>query len=198
MKFGLSSTVLVVATILAFMLAIVGSLGYYTSYKSDSRESPWAYSFDENKPLLVGKWAGKFIEPDSVEKKINLEIYEPYTKIERIFYSMGLPYKRRLYIGPNKFDGLLSIENTYHKTEQYKVRGAVNKKNTQLFEFHLLANEKETLPYYYSFLFTDGFWKQNAMNFIITIRFRKSTIPNNLKNHEPFLSKKIRVSLNRV
>lgn len=195
MKLG----VFLITLVITLIFGIVGIFGYYVSYKTDSRESPWAYSFDENTPLLVGKWSGKFIEPDSIEKKVNLEIYEPYTKLERIFYSIiGLPYKRRLKIEPDTFEGLLTIENKYHKAEQYKIRGAVNKKIFQLFDFHLLANEKETLPYYYSFLFTDGFWKNNEMKFIITIRFRKSTTPNNLKNHEPFLSKKVRVSLNRV
>lgn len=194
MKLGLFLSILV----LILVFVIVGLVGYYVSYKTDIREYPWAYSSDEKKPLLVGKWSGKFIEPDSIEKKISLVIFEPYTKIERIFYSIGLSNKRRLYIETNKFDGLLSIENKFRKEEKYKVRGFLNTKNIQLFDFHLLANVKETLPYHYSFLFTEGFWKKNEMSFILTIVFRKSTTPNNLKNHEPFLSKKVRVSLNRV
>ncbi len=194
MKLGLFRTVLAIT----LMFALVGVVSYYVSYKTDSRAYLWAYSSDENKPLLVGKWSGKFIEPDSIEKKISLEIYEPYTKLERIFYSIGLPYKRRLYIEPNKFDGLLSIENKFRKEEKYKVRGSLNTKNMQLFDFHLLANVKETPPYHYSFLFTEGFWKKKEMSFVLTIVFRRSTTPNNLKNQEPFLSKKVRVSLNRV
>jgi len=194
MKLGLFLTVLAITS----MFAIVGVVGYYVSYKTDSRAYPWAYSSDENAPLLVGKWSGKFIEPDKIEKKISLEIYEPYTKLERICYSIGLPYKRRQYIEPNKFEGLLSIENKFRKEEQYKVRGSLNRKNLQLFDFHLLANVKEAPPYHYSFLFTEGFWKNSEISFIITIVFRKSTTPNNLKNQEPFLSKKVRVSLNRV
>lgn len=193
MKLGLFLTVLAIT----LMFVIVGGVGYYVSYKTDSRAYPWAYSSDENKPLLVGKWSGKFIEPDSIEKKICLEIYEPYTKLERIFYSIGLPYKRCQDVEPNKFDGLLNIENKFRKEDQYKVRGSLNTKNIQLFDFHLLANVKETPPYHYSFLFTEGFWKKNEISFIITIVFRKSTTPNNLKNQEPFLSKKVRVSLNR-
>ena len=96
------------------------------------------------------------------------------------------------------FDGFLSIENKFHKEEKYKVRGFLNTKNIQLFDFHLLANVKETPPYHYSFLFTEGFWKKNEMSFVLTIVFRKSTTPNNLKNQEPILSKKVRVSLSRV
>jgi hypothetical protein len=193
MKLGLFLT-----TLALLLMFAVGVVNYYVSYKTDIREYSWAYSSDEKKPLLVGKWSGKFIEPDSIEKNISLEIYEPYTKIERIFYSIGLSNKRRLYIEPNKFDGFLSIENKLRLEEKYKVRGFVNTKNIQLFDFHLLANVKETPPYHYSFLFTEGFWKKNKMSFILTIVFRKSTTPNNLKNQEPFLSKKVRVSLNRV
>jgi hypothetical protein len=193
MKLGLFLT-----TLALLLMFAVGVVNYYVSYKTDIREYSWAYSSDEKKPLLVGKWSGKFIEPDSIEKNISLEIYEPYTKIERIFYSIGLSNKRRLYIEPNKFDGFLSIENKFRLEEKYKVRGFVNTKNIQLFDFHLLANVKETPPYHYSFLFTEGFWKKNKMSFILTIVFRKSTTPNNLKNQEPFLSKKVRVSLNRV
>lgn len=194
MKLGLFLTTLA----LLLMFAIVGVANYYISYKTDTREYPWAYRSDENKPLLVGKWSGKFIEPDSIEKKISLVINEPYTNLDRIFYSIGLSYNRRLYIEPNKFDGFLSIENKFRKEERYKVRGFLNTKNIQLFDFHLLANVKETPPYHYSFLFTEGFWKKKEMSFILTIVFRKSTTPNNLKNQEPFLSKKVRVSLNRV
>ncbi len=193
MKLGLFLT-----TLALLLMFAVGVVNYYVSYKTDIREYSWAYSSDEKKPLLVGKWSGKFIEPDSIEKNISLEIYEPYTKIERIFYSIGLSNKRRLYIEPNKFDGFLSIENKLRLEEKYKVRGFLNTKNIQLFDFHLLANVKETPPYHYSFLFTEGFWKKNKMSFILTIVFRKSTTPNNLKNQEPFLSKKVRVSLNRV
>ena len=193
MKLGLFLT-----TLALLLMFAVGVVNYYVSYKTDIREYSWAYSSDEKKPLLVGKWSGKFIEPDSIEKNISLVIYEPYTKIERIFYSIGLSNKRRLYIEPNKFDGFLSIENKLRLEEKYKVRGFVNTKNIQLFDFHLLANVKETPPYHYSFLFTEGFWKKNKMSFILTIVFRKSTTPNNLKNQEPFLSKKVRVSLNRV
>ncbi|GGD43922.1 hypothetical protein GCM10011514_04840 [Emticicia aquatilis] len=198
MKLAYFLTALFLTILFALVFGVVGVVGYYVSYKTDSRAYPWAYSFDENKPLLVGKWSGKFMEPDSMEKKVSLEIYEPYTKLERIFYSIGLPYKRRLYIETDKFDGLLRIENKFRKEEQYKVRGSLNTKNIQLFDFHLLANVKETLPYHYSFLFTEGFWKKNEMSFVITIVFRKSITPNNLKNQEPFLSKKVRVSLNRV
>jgi hypothetical protein len=194
MKLGLFLSILV----LILVFAIVGLVGYYVSYKTDIREYPWAYSSDEKKPLLVGKWSGKFIEPDSIEKKIGLVIFEPYTKIERIFSSIGLSNKRRLYIEPNKFDGFLSIENKFRQEEKYKVRGFLNTKNIQLFDFHLLANVKETLPYHYSFLFSEGFWKKNEMSFVLTIVFRKSTTPNNLKNEEPILSKKVRVSLSRV
>ena len=193
MKLGLFLT-----TLALLLMFAVGVVNYYVSYKTDIREYSWAYSSDEKKPLLVGKWSGKFIEPDSIEKNISLVIYEPYTKIERIFYSIGLSNKRRLYIEPNKFDGFLSIENKLRLEEKYKVRGFLNTKNIQLFDFHLLANVKETPPYHYSFLFTEGFWKKNKMSFILTIVFRKSTTPNNLKNQEPFLSKKVRVSLNRV
>ena len=187
-------------SILAFILVftIVSVVNYYVSFKTDTKEYPWAFSSDEKKPLLVGEWSGKFIEPDSIEKEISLVITDPYKKIERIFYSIGLSSKRRLYIEPNKFDGFLSIENKFHKEEKYKVRGFLNTKNIQLFDFHLLANVKETPPYHYSFLFTEGFWKKNEMSFVLTIVFRKSTTPNNLKNQEPILSKKVRVSLSRV
>ena len=70
MKLGLFLSILV----LILVFVIVGLVGYYVSYKTDIREYPWAYSSDEKKPLLVGKWSGKFIEPDSIEKKISLVI----------------------------------------------------------------------------------------------------------------------------
>lgn len=193
MRLGL----LIIALFFALLFIIVGGMGYYVSYKTDSREYPWAYSFDKNKPLLVGKWAGKFIEPDSVEKKISLEIYEPHTKLERIFYSIGFPYKKRLYIAKNKFEGFLIIQKKYTK-EEYKVRGSINRKNIKFFDFHLLANEKDTPPYHYSFLFTNGVWQENQMSFVLTIVFRKNSLPNNLKNHEPILSKKVKVLLKRA
>ena len=61
MKLGLFLTTLA----LILMFAIVGVVNYYVSYKTDTREYPWAYWSDENKPLLVGKWSGKFIEMDA-------------------------------------------------------------------------------------------------------------------------------------
>lgn len=193
MKLGLFLTFWAIT----FIFAFIGVAGYYVSYKTDSREYPWAYSSDKNKSLLVGKWSGKFVEPDSIEKKINLEIYEPYTKLERIFYSIGLPYQRRLNIAHNKFNGYLTIEKG-HSKEHYKVRGSVNLKNIQLFDFHLLANEKDTPPYHFSFFFTDGFWEENKMSFVMTIVFRKNSLPNNLKNFEPSTNKKIKILLNRI
>ena len=193
MRLGLLFTALA----LALLFVISGLFGYYVSYKTDGHLCPWAYSIDENKPVLVGKWAGKFIEPDSVEKKISLEIYEPYTKRERFFYSIGFAYSSRLWLKYNKFEGLLTIENKQN-IEKYKVNGNVNMRDIQLFDFHLLENEKEVEPYYYSFLFTNGFWKQNDMSFLMTIIFHKTKYPNNLKNYDPHSNKKIKVFLSRI
>lgn len=194
MKLGLLLTTLV----LAIMLAIIGTLGYYISYRTDCRMCPWAYSLDEKKPLLVGKWAGTFIEPDSVEKQISLEIYEPYTTKERLFNSIGLPFSQKLR-NYNKFDGLLIIESK-RKKESFKIRGRVNTKNTQLFDFHFLANENKNgaVPYYYSFIINDGFWKANDMSFILNVIFNNNSYTRKLKILDYQLNKKVKVALSRI
>lgn len=46
MKLGLFLSTLA----LILMFAIVGVVNFYVSYKTDTREYPWAYSSDENKP----------------------------------------------------------------------------------------------------------------------------------------------------
>ncbi|WP_435355028.1 hypothetical protein [Emticicia sp. SJ17W-69] len=195
MKFGIFLTTLILASI----CAIVGAFGYYVTYRTDSRLCPWAFSLDENKPLLVGKWVGQFTEPDSLEKKISIEIYEPYSKTERIFTSIGFPYSQRMKLRDmHKFDGLMTVESKFGKKE-FKLEGHVNAKNMQFFEFHLLTNDNRSInvPYSISFIITNGFWKSNVMSFILNVIYYNSSSSKKFRNLDYQLSKKVKVTLNR-
>lgn len=199
MKLGLFLTTLLFALMFGLVFAIVGAFGYYVTYRTDSRLCPWAFSLDENKPLLVGKWVGQLTEPDSIEKKISVEIYEPYSKTERIFMSIGLPFSQRM--GSKniyKFDGLMKVESKFGKKE-FKLEGYVNAKNMQFFEFHLLTNDNRSVsvPYSISFIITNGFWKSNFMSFVLNVIYYNSSSSKKFRNLDYQLSKKVKVTLNR-
>jgi hypothetical protein len=61
----------------------MNSAGYYLSLWSDTRARPWAYSFSDSTPLLIGHWRGAFVDGDATRKTISIEIVVPKTPEER-------------------------------------------------------------------------------------------------------------------
>ncbi|KAA6438299.1 hypothetical protein FEM33_16510 [Dyadobacter flavalbus] len=61
---------------LIFVCAV--TLSYYGLIRWKHKyDRPWAYAADHAAPLLVGKWQGRFNDPDGVSKQMDLEITEP-------------------------------------------------------------------------------------------------------------------------
>ncbi|GGB96134.1 hypothetical protein [Dyadobacter sediminis] len=62
----------------ALIFVCVITLSYYGFIRWKHKyDRPWAYATDHAAPLLVGKWQGRFNDPDGISKQIDLDITEP-------------------------------------------------------------------------------------------------------------------------
>lgn len=81
---------------------------YYFSYAMDTYSRPWAYSKDPNKPLLVGHWAGDYVDPDGKKHHLEIEIVPPTTEAER-WDKVNRRRKRKGRRSTTSFDGTAVI-----------------------------------------------------------------------------------------
>ena len=149
---------------------------YYYSQWSDYRNSPWAYSKDENLKLLVGKWVGSFKDPDKVDKTIHLEIFVPLTEEERK-NKAGKRWKRASYSSRNKgnFDGVATV-NSKLGTEEYKIYGAVDKEDFHKlhFSFRPEDEKKRVLPNFALREVADGKWQGDQLTITMNFSYQKA------------------------
>ncbi len=99
---------------------------YYYSYYADLKDRPWAYSRDENTPLLVGTWQGEFRDPDNVAKTIRLTIEPPVSDEERSRKAARRTRKRSSFSRTDKkwFGGEATVTSARGK-EEYNLSGHV-------------------------------------------------------------------------
>jgi hypothetical protein len=150
--------------LVAFSLGM-DAAGYYWSLWSDTRARPWAYSFNDSKPLLVGQWQGTFVDSDAIRKTITVEIVVPKTEEERRRQT----HARSRSNGwgntpsPTAFKGSAKIVSAV-ETNNYGVTGELD--DDSIFEFTMRFEDrdgKRSTRSFTVFKVESGNWKENEM-----------------------------------
>ncbi|NIJ54783.1 hypothetical protein [Dyadobacter arcticus] len=172
---------------------------YYYSKWSDYRNSPWAYSEDEDAKLLVGKWEGSFSDPDKVRKNITLEVFVPLTDDERE-NKAGKRWKRRAFSTRynNNFDGIATV-NSKLGTEEYKISGAVEKDDMhQLhFSFSPVDERKKVVPNFTLLGATQGKWDNDQLTVTFNFGYNKADGASYYNSADPRHEVKVTATLRR-
>lgn len=174
---------------------------YYYSYYTDLKDSPWAYSRDENAPLLVGKWQGTFQDPDGVQKNIEIEIVEPTTDEERS-EKASRRSRRRSGLGSRSdkrgFDGFATVNSQLGK-EEYEIYGAVEKEDFHQLHFNCRPKDekKRVLPNFTLGEAKNGVWQNNELKLTLNFSYHKADGASFWSSADPRFDKKVTVTLMR-
>jgi hypothetical protein len=169
---------------------------YYFSYWRDLQDKPWAYSNDKNAKLLVGKWKGSFIDPNGVNKSIEIEIVEPTTQEERERKASRKTKRSR----GNKqgFDGM-AVATSKLGIENYEIYGAVEKEDFhQLhFNFRPVDESKRVLPNFTLLEAKQGNWQDDELKLTLHFAYHKADGSSHWESANPIYSKTAMVVLKR-
>ncbi len=188
--------VLVVGLILVGVLFT--TIKYYGSYFWDLYQRPWAYSRDANAPLLVGKWQGRFIDPDGVAKKLALEIFVPTTDEERWEKAGRKSRRRRGSSARRNFEGVAWVESKLGN-ESYELWGGVNKDDYHLFTLDFITDETKMVPIN-NFYINDSNpnnWRDDSMTLTLSFSYRRPDKSSFWSSSDPRFDKKVTVTLIR-
>lgn len=173
---------------------------YTYSYWSDLRNRPWAYSDDENTPLLVGRWEGFFKDPDHVSKTILLEIFEPVTEEEREKMASRKRRNRKGIRSKDKrgFDGTARVVSRLGK-EAYEIYGSVTKENFHDFSFHFRPEDekKRVLPNFTLLEASKGHWQDNSLTVTLSFSYNNASGYGQYDSLDPRHDKKVEITLKR-
>lgn len=158
---------------LAAIALIYTAVSYYGSYFFDLYQRPWAYAADPVKPLLVGKWAGQFRDPDGVEKSLTVEILVSVTDEER--FAKAGPRRRRSRTNKKAFDGFATVSSK-RGAEQYELWGSVKEREGRTFGFSMrpVDEKKMPLPNFQVLEANAGSWTDNSMAITVSFSYRKA------------------------
>ncbi len=159
MKISVKQILLLLAILLLGFLSRYGCI--YFDKNMDTHFRPWAYSDDPNKPLLVGQWEGKYLDPDRVLHKIQLEIFEPTTAEER-WRKYDLPHgSKRPITDKLFFDGVAFIE-TNEKQDTFELWGGLEKADGHDLHF-LLSQVNGRHPFGFNLHSANGIWQEHTL-----------------------------------
>lgn len=174
---------------------------YYYSYYTDLKDQPWAYSRDENAPLLVGKWIGAFQDPDGVSKTIKLEIAEPTTDEERA-EKASRRSRRRSGLGSRRekrgFDGFATVTGKLGQ-EEYEIYGAVEEEDFHRLHFNFRPKDekKRILPNFTLSEAKNGVWQNDELQLTLSFSYHKADGASFWNSADPRFDKKVTVKLTR-
>jgi hypothetical protein len=159
--------------ILAVLSLIFTAFSYYGSYFFDLYERPWAYSSDHAKPLLIGKWAGDFRDPNGVQKSLTVEILVPLTEEDR-FAKAGRRHRRNRS-SKKAFDGFATVTSRLGK-EEYELWGSVRERDGHTFRFQVrpVDEKKMPLPNFQLGEIKAGSWEDNSMTITLDFNYHKA------------------------
>jgi hypothetical protein len=173
---------------------------YYYSKWSDYRNSPWAYSRDEQVKLLVGHWKGSFTDPNRVKKAIELEVFVPLTDEERQ-NKAGRRWKRASYSTRNKhvFDGIAKVTSRLGQ-EKYEITGQVGKDDFHQLTFDFLQKEKKdrVLPNFVSSKAKNGHWEGDVLEATLSFSYFRADGSAFYSSADPRHDKEVHITLKRV
>lgn len=173
---------------------------FYYSRWSDYRNSPWAYSRDENAKLLVGKWEGVYTDPDQVSKTITLEIFVPRTDEERRAKA-SKRWKRSSYSTryKNSFDGQATVTSRLGR-EEYEIYGAVEKDDFHKLHFNFRTDEgkKRVQPNFGLLFAKNGSWADDALRVSFSFVYYKKDGSSFSSSADPRFEKVVTATLKRT
>lgn len=177
---------------------LFGVAAFYIGKTMDNWERPWAYSRDEKAVLLVGKWEGRFNDPDGITKEIKMEILVPETDSER----WDKAFKKTTHRFANtkrNFDGLATVTSKLG-TEYYSLTGKVNEDDNHkiYLNFHPDEKKKKVLPNFILSESSDGKWEANTITFLVSFTYHKANDSALYESSNPKHKMKIKVNLQRV
>ncbi|MBL7817822.1 MAG: hypothetical protein JNL70_22630 [Saprospiraceae bacterium] len=186
--------------IIGFLLVIVG-LGYCKycgSYGMDLLQRPWAYSTDKNAKLFVGKWEGSFKDPDSVSKKIEVEIFLPTTDDER--WNKAFRKTRRRSVGTHEskrsFDGRATVTSPLG-TENYEIWGSFENTDFRQFSFQVVTEKNLPVANFYIQGAKPGVWEGDKINMTTAFNYRKADGTGFYQSSDPRFEQKASFTVKR-
>ena len=175
---------------------IFTAVSYYGSYFFDLYQRPWAYTSDPANPLLVGKWAGNFRDPNGVQKSLMVEILVPTTDEERL--EKANRRRRRNRTNKKAFDGFATVDSRLGK-EEYELWGSVRERTGRTFAFSMrpVDERKMPLPNFQALEANAGSWDDNALTIIVSFSYRKADGAGFWSSADPRFEKTATVKLAR-
>ncbi|TLV00124.1 hypothetical protein [Dyadobacter luticola] len=188
------------------LLVLVGfalySVGRFYVWKAmDYRDRPWAFSSDESKPLLIGKWQGSFADPDLVSKKIILEILNP--EPDSVRWEIAFDTQNTSYDHTNwksRFEGKALVTSKLGD-EHYNVSGLIKGEEGHKFQLFFTSDEtkKKVLPNFsLSETNENASWEGDKMDFQTKFSYYKSDGVLLYQSGDPQHNKVVAVHLERV
>ena len=192
--------------LLVLLLLVAASWGvyeirYYFGKWWDYRVRPWAYSSDANAKLLVGKWQGKFIDPDRVSKQLAIQIFEPTSDEERRKAASkrnrrggGLRHRNK-----TGFDGIARVQSRLG-TEEYEIYGSVGKDDFHQvkFNFRPVDESKRVLPNFTLSQGMEGTWRDDQLKVTLTFSYQRKDGSSFSSTADARYSKTVITTLNRT
>ncbi len=176
---------------------------YYYSYYADLKDRPWAYSRDENTPLLVGTWQGEFRDPDNIAKTIRLTIEPPVSEEERSRNAARRTRKRSSFSRTDKtgFGGTATVASVRGK-EAYELSGHVRTEDGHQLGPIRFSTDDGRGPIRNSFRLQaaseGGTWQGDALTLTLGFAYTTKTGSSYWSSADPRFNKKVTVHLSRI
>jgi hypothetical protein len=166
----------------------------FTSWKH-RYDRPWAYSYDSSTPLLVGKWQGRFKDPNGISKQMDLEIAEPKEKRRNSSKSKGhngdpalrfkgtAIIKSKLGVEDDRIEGILKSSDG-HEIQRISFVPATGEKFIAE-SFNVSLSEP------------GGTWQGDVIQLKISFTYRTKTGASYTNNYDDRYDQKTPVTLHR-
>jgi hypothetical protein len=178
------------------ILLVVGfSLFYVVERWVHKFQRPWAY--DDDQPLLLGKWEGSFNDPDGVAKKISIEVIEPEMKE----WHNDKVHSRRSFDESDEFKGFATITSKLG-IENDRIVGLLDGDDIQLIHHinFVMVDEDKHIRESFNTSYTDGIgsWHSDEMKISLAFVYKTKTGSSYSASDDPRFDMKIPVVLHRV
>ncbi|OJV12583.1 MAG: hypothetical protein BGO21_02210 [Dyadobacter sp. 50-39] len=177
---------------------------YYYSYYADLKDRPWAYSRDEKKPLLVGRWQGKFRDPDNVSKTVLLTIKLPVSDQERASKAARFRGKQQRFASHNekkRFAGSATVTGA-SGTETYEFHGQVRTEDGHqlgTIQFYTAEGMSQVRTNFNLHSAVEGGrWNGDKLTLTVGFTYTTATGASHWNSSDPRFDKKVVIHLSRV
>jgi hypothetical protein len=163
--------------IFAMLLLLISWGVYQCSYRfsfwRDYQERPWAYSADQTAKLLVGRWSGHFVDPDGIDKSIQLEIFEPTSVEQR--EKRSAHRSRQSHVrgrDTRSFEGIATVSSRLGQ-EHYLIAGSVGERDYHQLRIGFRAEDesRRIRPNFSLNLTESGSWSGDEMSLRVSFAY---------------------------